>query len=433
MNPKTLDAKHKLHSALFDLLKNDGFVHALIPVTVALHLSHSTRQLGLAFIFLWVVLQLLSSIQRQIQASAPKRTWMSWCVVLALLMLQARSIILRDNYRGPVIFLLIGCGLLIASQLSRDRWLALLAWMGLAIAPIALFFAVQLSAIGDWSLGNIFSIYYQYVQPSMGSINRLATLLTFLTLAAWYYSTQTTSTWWRTVYLLIATGGYWLILGTDSRMAVVAVPWAIGLPWLAIRLRHRLTRRQRILSLLGVGGLSGAVAWQLVIEKGFASSDTMRLRMASCWIRKGMLQSGERIFMGSGYDTSGLREACEFVRPGQSFGHAHNTLAQIAGNHGALGLIVLIGITTLIVRGLWHQHNQQFAGSAPLAWSPWCSTSWLEVSLGLNLGLVVCTLSTTVHEFSPVNQLLIGLIAGSACINPTAMQQELNESSRQQP
>ena len=52
MNPKTLDAKHKLHSALFDLLKNDGFVHALIPVTVALHLSHSTRQLGLAFIFL---------------------------------------------------------------------------------------------------------------------------------------------------------------------------------------------------------------------------------------------------------------------------------------------------------------------------------------------------------------------------------------------
>ena len=49
------------------------------------------------------------------------------------------------------------------------------------------------------------------------------------------------------------------------------------------------------------------------------------------------------------------------------------------------------------------------------------------------LGLVVCTLSTTVHEFSPVNQLLIGLIAGSACINPTAMQQELNESSRQQP
>ena len=65
-----------------------------------------------------------------------------------------------------------------------------------------------------------------------------------------------------------------------------------------------------------------------------------------------MLQSGERIFMGSGYDTSGLREACEFVRPGQSFGHATTLLAQIAGNHGALGLIVLIGITTLIVRGL---------------------------------------------------------------------------------
>ena len=430
MNPKTLNAKHKLHSAWFNLLKNDGFLHALIPVTVALHLSHSTRQLGLAFIFLWVVLQLGSSIQRQIQASAPKGTWMSWCVVLALVMLQARSIILRDNYRGPVMFLLIGCGLLIASQFSRDRWLALLAWMGLAIAPIALFFAVQLSAIGDWNLGNIFSIYYQYVQQSMGSINRLSTLLTFLTLAAWYYSTQTTSTWWRIVHLLLATGGYWLILGTDSRMAVVAVPFAIGLPWLALRLRRRLTRRQGILSLLGVGGLFSAVAWKLVIEKSFASSDVLRLRMASCWISKGMLQSGERIVMGSGYDTSGLREACEFVRPGQSFGHAHNTLAQIAGNHGALGLIVVIGITTLIIRGLWHQHNQQVAVSAPLDWSPWRSTSWLEASLGINLGLLICTLSTTVHEFSPVNQLLIGVMAGSACINPTAMQQEPKVSSR---
>ena len=143
-----------------------------------------------------------------------------------------------------------------------------------------------------------------------------------------------------------------------------------------------------------------------------------------------MLQTGERIVMGSGYDTSGLREACEFVRTGQSFLHAHNTLAQIAGNHGTLGLIVLIGMTTLIIRCLWHQHNQQVAVSAPIDWSPWRSTSWLEASLGINLGLLICTLSTTVHEFSPVNQLLIGVMAGSACINPTAMQQEPKVSSR---
>ena len=34
----------------------------------------------------------------------------------------------------------------------------------------------------------------------------------------------------------------------------------------------------------------------------------------------------------------------------------------------------------------------------------------------MNLALLICALSTTVQEFSPVNQLLIGLVAGSACI-----------------
>ena len=120
-----------------------------------------------------------------------------------------------------------------------------------------------------------------------------------------------------------------------------------------------------------------------------------------------MLNFSERLLMGSGYDTSGLREACESVRPGHSFGHAHNTVAQIAGNHGLLGLIVLLALTGSILRGLWRQRRTE---STP-RWSPWGTTSWFEISLALNLALVFCALSTTVQEFSPVNQLLIGLVA----------------------
>ena len=414
----------------FNVLDKAALADALIPVTVALHLSESTRELGLVSLFSWIVLKLISCIQRQIRQSAPRETWLSWCVLLALVLLQARNIILRDDYRGPVLFLLIGSGLLIGSQLTQRSWQLLLSWMSLAIAPIALFFAIQLSASGDWSVQSMFDLYYATIQRSLGSINRLATLTTFLTLAAWYSATQARGLWWRGVHLALCALGYWVILGTDSRMAILAVPLAIALPWLGLRLRHHMRRRQWVLSLIAVGSLLGAAAWKLVIAPDIGS-DAMRLQMASCWVRKGMLKSTERFWMGSGYDTSGLREACESVRPGLSFGHAHNTWAQVAGNHGLLGLIVLMALSGLILQGLW---TQQMAVSAARNWSPWNSTNWSEISLGLNLALLFCALSTTVQEFSPINQLLIGLVAGTACINPVStddgkgMRQDIKEN-----
>ena len=83
----------------------------------------------------------------------------------------------------------------------------------------------------------------------MGSINRLATLI-IQSLAAWYSAALTARLWSRLAYLLIAALGYWIILGTDSRMAVVAVPIAILLPWLGLRLRRRFTRKQWLISVM---------------------------------------------------------------------------------------------------------------------------------------------------------------------------------------
>ena len=138
----------------FTLLDKAALVDALIPVTVALHLSKSTPNSTL------IVCSVDRSETDQLypasgQNSAPRETWLSWCVLLALVLLQARNIILRDDYRGPVMFLLISSGLLIGSQLTHRQWRVLLAWMGLAIAPLALYFAFQLSTTGDWSLRNL--------------------------------------------------------------------------------------------------------------------------------------------------------------------------------------------------------------------------------------------------------------------------------------
>ena len=338
-----------------------------------------------------------------------------------------RNIVLRDDYRGPVLILLIGTGLLIGSQFNPRQWQHLLAWFAISIVPIALFFAIQLSLEGSWitpstelaqsckdhqDASAMFCLYYKLVKPSMGSINRLATLTTILTLAAWYSSTISRPLWPRVAHLLIAALGYLIILGTDSRMAVLAIPVAIVLPWMGLRLHQRLTLKQWLISLMTTTSLLAFLSWEWVIKAGIGS-DVMRLHIAKCWIRQGMFRSTKRFWMGSGYDTSSISEACHHIRPDNSFGHAHNTVAQIAGNHGLLGLIGLAAVATLIVHGICRQLKPQ---QQRLKWSPWDSTQWGEISLGLNLALLFCALSTTVQEFSPVNQLLIGLIAGSACI-----------------
>ena len=391
---------------------SNHLINCLLPLTVALQLSKESRGLSLLGFLAWIVLQLSSKIRSLIVNGATRETWLSWTLMLGLILFNARNIVMRDNYRGSIILLLIGTGLLLGSQFNQKQWRHLLIWLSISIIPFALFFGIQLGMLGDWSFSSFYKTYYELTHPSMGSINRLATLTTFLTLAAWYSSTLANKIWSKIIYLLLAGIGYWITLGTDSRMAISAIPVAIALPWLGLRLSHRLTRKQWLFSLLTTVSLFAFAAWELTI-KAEPQSDVGRLRMANCWIRQGMLSSWERLWFGSGFDTSRIREACHYIRPNQSFGHAHNTIAQIAGNHGFLGLIGLIAFTALIMHGLWRQLQPQ---QHQLEWSPWSSTNWAEISLGFNLALLFCALSTTVQEFSPVNQLLIGLVAGSACI-----------------
>jgi len=404
----------------------DHLINALIPLTVACLLSQGSRPLGLLALFTWIVLQLLSRIIALAQNGAGRETWMSWGLLLGLMLFNVRNIVLRDDHRGPVIFLLIGTGMLLGSQFNQRQWKGLLAWLAFSIVPIGLFFTIQLGPPGEWlapagdcygheEASVLFCSYYEHVQSSMGSINRLATLTTFLSLSAWYSSTIAARIWPRLAYLLIATLGYWIILGTDSRMAVATIPIAILLPWLGLRVHHNFTVKHMLISVVTVSSLLAFAAWEWVIKAGLGS-DVMRIRMATCWIRKGMFSSLERFWMGSGYETDKLREACEFVRPGESFGHAHNTMAHIAGNHGLLGLIGLFAFTALVVHGL---RRQRPTTHKRMAWSPWRSTDWAEISFGFNLALLFCALSTTVQIASPMNQLLIGLVAGSACVKAT--------------
>ena len=403
---------------------SEDLINSLIPATVALHLSEATRALGLITLFSWIILQLIRQIKQCIDQHARREAWLSRVIFLGLVLFNSRNILLRENYRGPTIFLLIAAGFLIGSHFNQRQWHNLLAWLSISVIPIALFFTIQSGHPGAWitssteckgHLGDsgVFCTYYKLVQPSMGSINRLATLMTFLTLSAWYSCCLAFKNWERLGHLVITALGYLITLGTESRMAIIAVTIGVLLPWLGLRLHQRLSPKRLTVSLITTTTVIAIAAWELVVKHDLGS-DAMRLQQASCWIRQGMLKSAERFWMGSGYDTNSLREACHYINPDRSFGHAHNTIAQIAGNHGLLGLIGLVSFTALIIDGLWKQVQTK---SNHLTWSPWGSTNWSEISLAFNLALIFCALSTTVQEFSPVNQVLIGIVAGMACLS----------------
>ena len=140
---------------LLDLVKNDQrdhLINCLIPATVALHLSSNSREIGLWALFAWIVLQLLSRISTLIRQQAASETWLSWAVILGLLLFNARNIVLRDDYKGPVLILLIGTAFLLGTQFSQRQWRNLLAWLAVSILPIALFFVIQLTMDGAWSI-----------------------------------------------------------------------------------------------------------------------------------------------------------------------------------------------------------------------------------------------------------------------------------------
>ena len=214
-------------TALTKASQSNHLINSLIPITVALHLSKTSREIGLITLFLWIVLQLWSRLRTLLRDNAARETWLVWALILGLFLFNSRNIVLRDNYHGPITFLIIGAGLLLGSQFNKYQWKKLLSWLSISIIPIAIYSLILLSSRRDWSFDLFYWNYFVFIKPSLGSINRLATLLTFLTLASWYSATISTIRWQQASYIFLAAIGYLMIIGTYSRMALLAVPTAI--------------------------------------------------------------------------------------------------------------------------------------------------------------------------------------------------------------
>ena len=127
-----------------------------------------------------------------------------------------------------------------------------------------------------------------------------------------------------------------------------------------------------------------------------------------------MLSGRNRFIFGVGYGSEKPNQFCRHIPDfrGQlgTIGHAHNTFAQMGGQHGILGILALFIVVALVALGL----RRQLGGlRVRLPLGPG-ATPWAEVSLGLNLALAFNALATTIHISNQVNQVLIGLLAATA-------------------
>lgn len=394
-------------------------VDALLPISIALHVYKSSREAGVGLLVIWLAWRLLNGLlngNHNLQRPAGFQAHLG--MFLGLLLVNARLIALRDDVQGPSQFLLIALGFVIGCLLGARAWRVTLGWLAVATLPLLTLFLAEAHASSMPLTFAQLEIIYNTTMRGHGGISRFATLVLMLTTCAWYFTLFAQTQLSRAVGILSLISGYVLCLGSGSRTAIYGAPLAAFLAWFVTRLQGR--RNQMLMRfLLGAGGLFVVLLlWWFVLSPEAARnrmSDLNRMEAARCWLSI-MFSGKERFLFGSGYGSEIPNRICHHIPDfrGQygTIGHAHNTFAHIAGQHGLLGLIALLILILLILKGL----RGQF-----LALRPWlprplspAATTWAEAALGLNLALALNVVATTIHISNQINQVLIGLLAASA-------------------
>lgn len=389
----------------------------LLPVVICLYCYKSSRETGGALLVIWMAWRLLLPLVEQFLRGGRQGPVLPHVALfLGLLLVNARVIILRDDLAGPSQFLLVALGVVIGTLLSPAGWRSALGWLGVSTLPLGAIFLWHAGSVSrPYSLSAVAELAYATLSGH-GGISRFATLAMLLTLCAWYGLWLRPGRAMRLLGLLAVATGYLLCLGSGSRVAQVAVPLAAAASWLALRLQGRPKPLQRRVLLAAIATPLALAVWWFVLGPESVDnrlSDFRRMEAARCWLS--LMASGRNRFLfGVGYGSEKPNQFCHHIPDARgqlgSIGHAHNTFAQMGGQHGLLGLFALGILVLLVVLGL----RRQLAGAGLRLPFGVRGTTWAEVSLGLNLALAFNALATTIHIGSQVNQVLIGLLAATA-------------------
>lgn len=393
---------------------------ALVLFSIVLQTYRSTRELSLGLLVIWLAWRLLVAFKEGASDGISNGFRFNLALFLGLLLVNTRLIVLRDDVRGPTQFLLIALGFVVGASLNQQSWRRLMFWLGVSAIPLGFLFLNEAITFNfALTFGSIEQIYNTTMRGH-GGINRFATLSLILTVSAWYSFFFSRGNIARGLASLGVITGYILCIGSGSRLSVAAAPLSIFIAWSVLRIKARSKKLQSIVIGLYAILFSGLGLWWFLLSPSSAinrAADYYRLEAARCWLS--ILFSGtNRFIYGVGYGADKANEICHHIPDFRgelgTIGHAHNTFAQMAGQHGILGIIALVIFVSLVFVGL---RNQLSKVQEVLPLGPEGMT-WAEAALGINLALAFTSFTTTIFIYSQLNQVLIGLLAATSLASP---------------
>ena len=407
------------------LLRKLRPLDALLPFSLILQLDKSQNSLSLGLLLIWVVLRFLEPILINRSRQDSRHAGTAYALFLGLLLFQARAIVTRTDQIGISQYLMVALGLAVGFSLSPDAWRRLLQWLNLATLAISIRLLSHFRFEQDW-LGEV---NREVFDEGYGNINRLAVVLCLLTITSWASARLSRRRFFQILGGLGAGVGYVTCLFTESRMAAIAPLTAVIACWLILHGHSLLTSKARMSKPLLIAAvlIPLGTIWTFVIlpdiDVGF-SGDNTRMRLIRCWA--GSLFSGESsLLYGTGHSREKIMALCSDKNIGNiaahlpgAAGHAHNAYVHLTALHGLFGVVAILLLVLVSSHGMLHHLRLAQASNSKDTKRSSINFSWGEACLGFNLTILICSLTTTIHIYNHVNQLLIGLLL-SASLAPS--------------
>ncbi|PZV01740.1 MAG: hypothetical protein DCF24_03445 [Cyanobium sp.] len=383
----------------------------LLPLIIVLHSYRDQSKTALGLMVIWMAIRLIIPMvaQHRQQPSQPPFE----AVFLALLLVNTRVIVLREDLHGPTDFLVIAIGLVIGARQSWRQWRMSFGWLALTAVLLAINLVWMHPATLSWTSTVVRDIY-EFSLNGHGGINRFATILLFVTLSATSFFLLSSTRLARLYGLGMALIGYAMCLSTDSRLAQLAPPVALLLGWLTPRIWQGSTKALRLaIASLTTAGLIVGLWWFYLAPDAQVNqiSDLGRFEAGACWLSL-MFMGRNRFLYGVGFGPK-ADQMCGHLKGGEGFGHAHNTIAQMGGQLGVLGIMAFFILVLIVLFGLSRQRLQWMSGAGG-AIGTIATSRWIQVVVGLNALLLMNALATTIYRGNQVNQCLIGFLASTS-------------------
>ena len=401
--------------------------NALLSAGIILQIEHSTKQIGVGLIIIWMSITFLAKItERGDQANRNQSSL--YALLLGLLLIQTRTILKIEDEFGLTQYFLIGLGIATAASLRLEQWKRLLQWMGATSIPLLALFALhQLETE---------VIFVQYFGDNLNSVSQAfsdidelrsylqETVFSFLTISGLIAGRISTNSKGRLISYFGAICGFILCLITDSRMAIIApiISIILGIALSHTRKIRQLKVKTKIIFTSTIVASPLATILTIVIfpvikitpELPALASDRGRVSIALCWANS-MLSGDNRFIYGSGHNKEFIMQRCTdekvgiyWSEPGRTRGHAHNVLAHMMGLHGFFGIIALTLLASVYFKGLiYFIREEKIFDYLPLTFAPWS-----EAIITMGFFMMICALSTSFFVYNHTLQVIIGLSLG---------------------